>query len=480
MIPAMANSRGLDSAPGAVAAFVALAAGLSLPGLGSLGLVRMEGMIAAIAGEMLRSGDWLVPRLYGEVYAYKPPLYYWLVAAGQGITGSSAEWTVRLPAALSGVLLGLAALVVVGRIAGWRRGLVAAVAAVTGALCLQKLRIAEFDLLLAALVGVAIAAAGFALASDDARAAGRAWWICFPALAAGILAKGAPALLWFVPGLLVAVVWTGRSRSLARPGHVAALLVSGALVASYIWLAYAEAGGEVFRQPLEEARLRGADWSWRAAGRTLVKPLWIWVYFLPWSVALFWGRPERQPDRTAADRLLTAAWGFLVAGTLVAMAVPTHESRYYLPLAVPVGIVASFGLARMAKSRSRLARSLPTGALLAVALLFWAAETFAFAPARAARRDQRAPAEELARSLGAGETVWVLSPAGLAGNYSGLLHYLGRPVRTFDGAAGPPPGALCVLREIDLERVAAPVRERLAPVASARGPRWTYHLYRFE
>ena len=39
-----------------------------------------EGRYVSIALEMLRTGDWTVPRLNGVQYLYKPPLFYWLNA----------------------------------------------------------------------------------------------------------------------------------------------------------------------------------------------------------------------------------------------------------------------------------------------------------------------------------------------------------------------------------------------------------------
>ena len=35
---------------------------------------------AEVAREMIRSGDWIVPRYNGEVYLDKPPLLFWLIA----------------------------------------------------------------------------------------------------------------------------------------------------------------------------------------------------------------------------------------------------------------------------------------------------------------------------------------------------------------------------------------------------------------
>src|SRR5512134_2994576 len=47
-----------------------------------------EPRFALIAQDMLRSGDWLVPRVGGDLYADKPPLYFWAMAASMAVTGS--------------------------------------------------------------------------------------------------------------------------------------------------------------------------------------------------------------------------------------------------------------------------------------------------------------------------------------------------------------------------------------------------------
>jgi 4-amino-4-deoxy-L-arabinose transferase-like glycosyltransferase len=59
-----------------------------------------EGQHAEIAREVAASGDWLTLRLAGVRYFDKPPLLYWLIAAGFKGFGVS-EWAARLPAALA-------------------------------------------------------------------------------------------------------------------------------------------------------------------------------------------------------------------------------------------------------------------------------------------------------------------------------------------------------------------------------------------
>lgn len=87
--------------PGGVAGvLVLLTLALLLPWLGAAPFDDPgEGQHAEIAREVMVSGDWLTLRLAGIRYFDKPPLLYWLIAAGFKAVGIS-EWVARLPAAL--------------------------------------------------------------------------------------------------------------------------------------------------------------------------------------------------------------------------------------------------------------------------------------------------------------------------------------------------------------------------------------------
>src|SRR5688500_9488746 len=57
---------------------------------------RDEPRYAQCAREMLQTGDWVVPRLYGEPRTAKPPLIYWLQATAMKFLGETAA-AARLP-----------------------------------------------------------------------------------------------------------------------------------------------------------------------------------------------------------------------------------------------------------------------------------------------------------------------------------------------------------------------------------------------
>ncbi|MEN6413619.1 MAG: glycosyltransferase family 39 protein [Veillonellales bacterium] len=61
-----------------------------------------EPVYAETAKEMIAYNDFISPRIYGEYWYDKPPMYYWLVAAAYKIGGIS-EFTSRFPSALLAV-----------------------------------------------------------------------------------------------------------------------------------------------------------------------------------------------------------------------------------------------------------------------------------------------------------------------------------------------------------------------------------------
>lgn len=63
----------------------------------------VESNYALTAKEMVLSGDWLSPQIYGTYWYDKPIMIYWLIALAFKVFGF-ADWVVRLPSAIFGAL----------------------------------------------------------------------------------------------------------------------------------------------------------------------------------------------------------------------------------------------------------------------------------------------------------------------------------------------------------------------------------------
>src|SRR5437867_1102164 len=84
---------------------LAVCAAVYLPRLGAGGLTNTEGHRAIPGWGMLESGDWVLPRMFGQVYLRKPPGMSWAIAASSAVFGET-EFAARLPSALA--MMGMA------------------------------------------------------------------------------------------------------------------------------------------------------------------------------------------------------------------------------------------------------------------------------------------------------------------------------------------------------------------------------------
>jgi|GEM_PF-1686587 len=77
-----------------------------LPFLGMAAFDGNEPIRVVIAKEMLKTGNWTLPLLHGQLYFIKPPLMSWLIVISGGIFGAVNEWTARIPSVMAVLLTG--------------------------------------------------------------------------------------------------------------------------------------------------------------------------------------------------------------------------------------------------------------------------------------------------------------------------------------------------------------------------------------
>lgn len=345
---------------------------LALAWFGPLGVRALsgpdEGRYATIALAMLRSGDWITPRLNGFLYFEKPPLQYWMGAASFALFGVN-EFAARLWPALTGFLSVVAVSVTAHRLWGREAGRHAALAMAGTVWVIANAHFLSLDMGLAFFLTLVLC--GFLLAQrEQAGAAERrnAMWLAWAAMAAATLSKGLVGVL--VPGaVLVLYSLVERRWAHWRQMHWASgLALYFALAAPWFVAVSLRNPGfaefffvrEHFQRYLtEEARRTG--------------PLWYFVPYLlagalPWTSLLpslaragTRGRPAADPH---AARLLLVWAGFVF--TFFSLSGSKLPS-YILPMFPALALLLAVHLERIEPARLARHLAMPAAAGLALA-----------------------------------------------------------------------------------------------------------------
>ena len=108
---------------------------------------RDEPRYAECSREMLRSGDWVVPRFLGDLRAHKPPLIYWCQATAMEVFGQNAS-SARLPSSVAALLSGALLAGFVWRYAGPQQSLWATFVFCSSALVIAAAKLCITDAVL--------------------------------------------------------------------------------------------------------------------------------------------------------------------------------------------------------------------------------------------------------------------------------------------------------------------------------------------
>jgi 4-amino-4-deoxy-L-arabinose transferase-like glycosyltransferase len=427
-------------------------------GLNAGELWRTENLRALGAREMLQSGNWLVPTLYGQPLLTKPPLMYVAIAALSAAAGGVSEWTARLPSAVVAAITVLLVFSYFGRQLGRLGGLVAASILPASVLWLDKATAAEIDMMLVAWVTAAILCGLRALEASETHGACWRWWLAaLFCVAGGFLTKWtAPA--FFYGTLLPLLWWRGRLGLLLRRHHLCGAALALGVCLAWIGAVVATVGWEVFFQTVSREALArvipgdyGRSYPWR---ETLLHPLRILAANLPWSVFLL---PAFRPGffRLWDDRgrfLLQAlhcwVWPNLVFWSFIS----EHATRHSFPLFPGIaGLAALVWLAWLTGKLPWKLRIIQPATVLLGYMVIWLGVKVVFveviAPARNAIRQPQTKGAQLAAVVPEGEALYVV---GLRDKDEGILFYYGRPVARvgFPGAPPLPQGRwYCLLDE---------------------------------
>ena len=345
-------------------------AAIYLPGLGTPELRGEEGRRILPAVTMLRTGDWLVPRVGGAPYYRKPPFINWLVAGSFALTGQQNELSARLPS----VLFLLAFITLLIWLPGdWLRveaRLIATILLLTTIGVIDKGRQIEIEAVYLSLTSMAI----LIWLSLWARGGSRwtLWLVPSLFVAAGLLTKGPPILIFYYIPIVYILVHAHRRRELLSLPHLVGILLCLGLPALWAYAAVqaATAGHAVTGLSSETiARLSPSalDWpQWASHVVASFANLLPWVLFTP----LLWRRDFVDSiSRTHLSLFQGARLGLVLAFLAITL-IPGNGGRYGLPAAGLESILLGWVLAEVGElpDTGRLwRRSAIAGYLLAIA-----------------------------------------------------------------------------------------------------------------
>lgn len=234
-----------------VVLLVALWALLFLPNHGVTEMQHEEGRRVLPAREMLSSGDFVLPRIWGHPYLAKPPAQFWAIAAAGTVAGEVTPSTARIPSLLATLATALlvygVGLRLLSRGAGW----IGAVGHFLTPIVFEKGTLAEIEALFGFLLFAAVLLLWHAV-----RRRNLAWIPSGVVLGLATLTKGPAAWVFFLAAPLLLGILEPRERGAWLRATAGAFGVG--LVVAGTWVALL-----LRSMPWEELR---DEWTYQVAG----------------------------------------------------------------------------------------------------------------------------------------------------------------------------------------------------------------------
>jgi 4-amino-4-deoxy-L-arabinose transferase-like glycosyltransferase len=313
-----------------------------------------EGLHASIAQEMVRRGDWVVPRLMGEPFLDKPILYFWAETASLRAFGMS-EWAVRLPGLLFG-LLGMLATGIAGRrMFGRPTGVVAAMFYATMFIPTALVQSPTHDVALVPLVTLAILLFWEAEQAQSRRAAAGYTLAIGLLLGLSILTKG------LVGVALVGIAYggyllLGRRLTVAICARGAAVLLVAAAIGGTWFIAMEVHNPGFLHYYFIDRHLKGFATATQSHG---LQPWWYylpfllggglpWIAYLPVVIRDQWAtRGTADPSLRRPGSPLLLLWCWVVGCALVLSISHSKLVTYLWPVFPAVAILAAVAWTRL-------------------------------------------------------------------------------------------------------------------------------------
>jgi 4-amino-4-deoxy-L-arabinose transferase-like glycosyltransferase len=331
--------------------------------LGAIGFVGPdEPRYAWIARDMMETGDWVTPRLYGKPWFEKPPLFYWGAALCFKFFGVS-EAAARLPSAISALLATLALAWLALRLYGTEtaRWLLLLLPTTVGMIGFSHA--AATDMPFSGMLTIAMVCAAVILGlthNEHTPILPRTPWLALIFfgffLGLAVLAKGPAAIILSGGAIFFWALFTKRWRDAFRLLHPAAI-ASFCFIALPWYILCARRNPDFFRIFIIEHNFK----RYLTPEFQHIQPFWyyapiLFLAVLPWSAIFIWG-VIAGAAQVARKKFLSAGGTFFLSWTVFCILFfSISQSKlpgYILPAIPPVVLLMDYACLTTGKSNSR-------------------------------------------------------------------------------------------------------------------------------
>jgi 4-amino-4-deoxy-L-arabinose transferase-like glycosyltransferase len=311
--------------------------------IGDVSMRGEEPTRSEIAFCILDSGDWILPKMQGDILN-RPPMQNWIIAISSAVFHSRQPWAVRFPSVLA-MLFTTLLIYGYARTCQSRIGALASAAAFpTFAEMFTTGCQAETEMVFIAMVSAALLVWHWGVLKGWN--ATLTWVVAYAFIGMGVLCKGPQPPVYFLVAVTAYLVWAGHWRRLFSWAHLAGIAVAAGIVLAWmIPCACRTSFHQAWIMIFSDSTNRFHSWTPLAFGRHLVEfPLEILACTLPWSLLLA-GYLSPGLRGSLGTALPQAFFTSIAAGfAFVSIWLPPEgQSRYLAPLypclAVLIGLV---------------------------------------------------------------------------------------------------------------------------------------------
>ena len=297
-----------------------------------LELMAEEPRRSIIAIEMLKSGNFAIPHIYGEIYYNKPPLYNWLIAGSMALFGTG-EWAARLPGILSLMATGGLLFFLCKQYFKKSTAILVALAYITSIelLFYGSTNTAEIDIFYGLITAVQVLAI-FKFRQSEEYIKLFLWSYFFAAI--GVMTKGIPTVAFQGLTLFGYLIATKRFKQLFSLSHLLGIGLFTIIVGGYLYyFSLHEDLLKFLSQQFQEASQRSAN---EAKDVNILTNMAIFIAMLlqkllPWSLLAFFFIFKSVRGFVVQNKLLHFSLVFLASNILIYWTGADVRTRYLYP-----------------------------------------------------------------------------------------------------------------------------------------------------